>query len=302
MKILIAGSHGMIGAVVARRLAEQGHEIVRLVRGKPQAGELHWDPDRGEIDARQLEGFDAIIHLATMPWPMRWTARNKQAMLTNRLATNGVLSRALAGCENRPRVLVCASGMGYYASSGDDVITEETPCGTSFLARLQRDGEAATESASRAGIRVVHLRIPPVVGGAAVQRPAFQAGDGRQWISWVGLDELACIVAFALTSESLYGPVNAVSPNPMRGSDFAAVSRAALEGKPGFTLPAFLLRTLMGEMGEELLLSSRRIQPAKLLAAGYRFRFPDLASAVRHEKALYALLNKTQKQSVSTNS
>jgi len=173
--------------------------------------------------------------------------------------------------------------MGYYPSSGDTVLTEDSPAGTSFLARLQQDGEAATAPASEAGIRVVHLRIPPVMGGSALQRVGFQAGNGQQWAGWVGRDELASIIEFALTTETLAGPVNAVSPNPLHNSDLAIKSAQALGSKPGGTMPAFLVRLVMGEMGEEFLLSSQRIQPAKLLAAGYRFRFPELEQALQHE-------------------
>jgi uncharacterized protein (TIGR01777 family) len=283
MKTLIAGSHGMVGSAVTRFLIEYGHEVLRLVRHTPAFGEVWWDPDAGEIDASSLEGFDGVINLATIPWPMRWTKTAKQKMRQNRLATNRLLAGTLAGCEHKPQVLICASGMGYYPSSGDTILTEDCPAGTSFLARLQKDGEAATAPASEAGIRVVHLRIPPVLGGAALQRVGIQAGDGQQWASWVGRDELASIIEFALMNGTLSGPVNAVSPNPLRNAEFALRSARAVGKKPGDTMPAYLVRLVMGEMGEELVLSSRRIQPAKLLAAGYRFRFPELEQALRHE-------------------
>jgi len=286
MKTLIAGSNGMIGSTVTRHLIECGHEVFRLVRHTPGPGEIWWNPDAGEIDTAGLEGFDGVVHLATMPWPMRWTGKAKQKMHVNSLATNRLLAESLAGCEHKPRVLICASGMGYYPSSGDTILTEDSRAGTSFLARLQQDGEAATAPASQVGIRVVHLRIPPVVGGPALQRVGFQAGDGQQWTSWVGRDELASIIEFALTTETLAGPVNAVSPNPLRNAEFARASTQALGQKPGGIMPAFIVRLVMGEMGEEFMLSSRRIQPAKLLAAGYTFRFPELEGAVRHEKEI----------------
>jgi hypothetical protein len=283
MKTLIAGSNGMIGSAVTRHLIECGYEVIRLVRQAPGSGEVWWDPDGGQIDTAGLEGFDGVVHLASMPWPMRWTAKAKQTIRLNRLATNRLLAEALAGCGHKPPVLICASGMGYYPSSGDTVLTEDSPAGTSFLARLQQDGEAVTSPASAAGIRVVHLRIPPVLGGDALKRAGFQAGDGQQWQSWVGRDELAYMIEFALRTETLDGPVNAVSPNPLRNAEFAKVSTKALGSKSGSTMPAFLVRVLMGEMGEELMLASRRIQPAKLLAAGYPFRFPLLEQALQHE-------------------
>ncbi len=283
MKILIAGSNGMVGSAVTRHLIECGHQVIRLVRYTPCPGEIWWDPDSGEIDTAGLEGFDGVVHLATMPWPMRWTAKAKQKLRTNRLATNSLLVESLAGCTHKPQVLICASGMGYYPSSGDTVLTENSPGGTSFLASLQQAGEAATAPASQAGIRVVHLRIPMVLGGAALQRMGFQAGDGQQWVSWVGRDELASIIEFALRTEALTGPVNAVSPNPLRNAEFATASSQALGQKWGGVMPAFLVRLTLGEMGEEFILSSRRIQPAKLLAAGYQFQFPELEGALRHE-------------------
>ena len=184
MKILIAGSNGMIGSAVTRHLIECGYEVIRLVRHTPGPGEVWWDPDTGEIDTAGLEGFDGVVHLASMPWPMRWTAKAKQKIRANRLATNRLLAESLAGCEHKPQVLICASGMGYYPSSGDTVLTEDSPAGTSFLANLQQDGEAATAPASEAGIRVVHLRIPPVLGGARLAASGF---PGR---GWAAVDEL----------------------------------------------------------------------------------------------------------------
>ncbi len=283
MKTLIAGSNGMIGSAVTRHLIECGYEVFRLVRHTPGPGEVWWDPDAGQIDTAGLNGFDGIVQLASMPWPMRWTAKAKQRMRANRLGANCLLAESLAGCEHKPQVLICASGMGYYASSGDTVLTENSPAGTSFLARLQQDGEAATDLASEAGIRVVHLRIPPVLGGSTLQRGSMRAGNGQQWTSWVGRDELASIIEFALATDTLTGPVNAVSPNPMRNAEFATTAAKALGSKSVSSMPAFLVRLVMGEMGEELLLASRRIQPAKLLAAGYRFRFPELEQALHHE-------------------
>lgn len=286
MKILIAGSHGMVGSAATCHLIECGYEVTRLVRHTPGVGEVWWNPNATEIDTASLDGFDGVVHLASMPWPMRWTAKAKEKMLANRLATNRLLAESLAGCVHKPKVLICASGMGYYAPSGDDMLTENCPSGTSFLSILDRDAETATAPASAAGIRVVHLRMPTVLGGDRLKMLGFQAGDGQQWMSWIAREEVAHIVEFALNTETLSGPVNTVSPSPMRLSDFARTSTEALGQKPGGVMPAFLVRLFLGEMGEEFLLASRRVQPAKLLAAGYRFRFPDLADALRHEQAV----------------
>lgn len=284
MKVLIAGSHGMVGSAVTRHLMERGYEVVRLVRQKPGPGEVWWDPDGGTIDAAGLEGFDGVVNLATARWPFRWTPKSKEKIHANRIATYHLLADSLAACVIKPRVLVCASGIGVYPSSGDAILTEDTaPC-SSFLSTVDLDGERATSAAEAAGIRVVHLRIPQVMGGAALQHVGFRAGDGQQWISWIGRDELASIVEFTLVTQSLSGPVNAVSPNPLRNADFATRATESLGLKPGGVMPAFLVRMVMGEMGEEFALASRRAQPTKLLAAGYRFRFPELADALHHEQ------------------
>ena len=286
MKLLIAGSHGMVGSAVTRYLIENGHEVIRLVRHAAGPNDVYWNPDIAEIDTAGLEGFDGVVHLATMPWPMRWTDKARQKMRANRLMTNRLLAKSLAGCVHPPQVFICASGVGYYPSSGDQILTEDSPVGTSFLARLDQDCEAVTAPASEAGIRVVHLRMPTVLGGERLKFIGFQAGDGQQWMSWIGRDEVASVIEFALKTDSLSGPVNTVSPNPMRLADFARTATEAMGQKPGGVMPAFIVRMIMGEMGEEFLLASRRVQPAKLLAAGYRFRFPNLANALRHEQAV----------------
>jgi len=283
MRILISGSSGMIGSAVVLYLASQGHEIVRLVRRDPGANEVRWDPEAGTIDANGLEGFDGVVHVASMPWPARWTPAAKQQLRANRLATNGLLADNLARCKHKPRVLLCASGMGIYPSSGDRVITEESSLGSDFLAKLQCDGEAAAMRAATAGIRVVNLRIPAVLGGAALKRNMGRIGDGRQWNSWVGRDELARIIDFVLVTDALEGPVNPVSPNPLPNAEFAATLSRALGAKPGMPIPAFMLRLILGEMADALILASRRIEPCKLLAAGYQFSFPLLEDAMRHE-------------------
>jgi uncharacterized protein (TIGR01777 family) len=287
MKILIAGSNGMIGSTVAAYLASQGHEVNRLVRRAPVAGEVHWDPDSGTIDAAGLEDFDGVVHLASMPWPMRWTSKAKKQIYDNRITTNSLLANTLAGCQHKPQVLICASGMGIYPTSGDQILTEDSPLGTDFLARLQCDGEAATAPAALAGIRVVNLRIPGVLGGASLRRNIGRIGNGRQWTSWVARNELAYIVEYVLFTATLTGPVNSASPNPVRNAEMAAALSRALGRRTGLPMPAFLLRLLLGEMAEALILASRRIIPGKLLAAGYQFHFAELADALRHELAAH---------------
>jgi uncharacterized protein (TIGR01777 family) len=283
MKILIAGSSGMIGTAVAAYLTSQGYEINCLVRRAPLAGEVHWDPDAGTIDTAGLEGFDGVVHLASMPWPMRWTSKAKKQIYDNRIATNSLLANSLASCKRKPQALICASGMGIYPSSGDQILTEDSPPGTDFLARLQCDGEAATAPARMAGIRVINLRIPGVLGGAGLKRNMGCIGSGRQWTSWVARDELAYIIEHVLITDALAGPVNPTSPNPVRNAEMAATLSRALGRRPGLPVPALLLRLMLGEMAEALILASRRIIPGKLLAAGYQFHFEELADALQHE-------------------
>jgi hypothetical protein len=281
----MSGTGGMIGSVVAPFLESRGHDVVPLVRREAGPGEVRWDPDAGTIDAAAVEGFDAVVHVASMRWPMRWTPKAKAAIRENRLRCNRLLADTIAACDSKPSVFVFASGMGIYPSSGDQVITEESPLGTDFLAMLQRDGEAAASSAAEAGVRVVPLRIPAVLGGDAVKLNIGRIGDGGQWSSWVSRDELASIVEHVLVTDAVTGPVNPCSPEPVPNTVYAQTLSRVLGKKPGMPMPmpAFALRLMLGEMADALVLASRRMQPKKLLETGYEFRFPLLEDALRHE-------------------
>jgi uncharacterized protein (TIGR01777 family) len=275
---------------VASHLTQQGHELIRLVRREAGVGEVRWDPDSGTIDAAGLEGFDGVVHVASMAWNGRWTPAFKQRIHDNHVGTIRLIAETLATRKRKPRVLICASGMGIYPSSGDQLITEDSAVGTDFLANLQCNGEAAAAPALTAGIRVVHLRIPMVLGGpnlamlaANLRRGFGRMGSGRQWCSWVSRDELASIIQFALLCQDLSGPINAVSPQPVRNVEFTEILARILGSKPRLAIPAFLLRFMLGEMADALALASRRIQPRRLLEAGYTFRFPELETALRHE-------------------
>jgi uncharacterized protein len=288
MRVLVAGSHGLIGSVVAAHLGSGSHEVVRLVRHEPGPGDVRWDPDAGTIDGEGLEGLDAVVDVASMAWPTRWTSAAKRRLHDNRVRSYRLLAEALAGRARRPGVLICASGQGIYPSSGDQVLTEESAVGTDFLAGLQRDGEAAMAPASAAGIRVVHLRFPTVIGGpnlTAMTGNLRPMGDGRQWWSWVALDELPLIVEHVLATDTLGGPINPGSPNPAREAEFVATLGRVVGRRPGRAMPAFLLRLAVGEMADALLLASRRIEPGRLLGTGYVFRYPDLEAALRHQLA-----------------
>jgi uncharacterized protein (TIGR01777 family) len=221
-----------------------------------------------------------------MSWPTRWTSAAKERIHDNRVGSYRLLAEAVAARTRKPQVLICASGMGIYPSSGDEAITEESALGSDFVAGLQRDGEAATAAASEVGIRVVHLRIPTVLGGpnlVAMAKNLRPLGDGRQWWSWIALDEIPPIIEHVLATPALVGAINVVSPNPERAGEVTATIGRVLGRRPGRGVPAVLLRLTLGEMADALLLASRRIEPRRLLRSGYRFRYPELDAALRHQ-------------------
>jgi len=294
MNILVTGARGLIGQALIPVLTTGGHRVVCLVRFKPRGGEslVYWDPAGGDIDAPKLEGFDAVVHLAGEPITGRWNAAKKRAIRESRVKSTRLLCETLARLASRPRVLVAASASGYYGDRGDEVLREESEAGSSFLALVCQEWEAATKAAGESGIRVVNLRfgfvLSPAGGGLAKMLPAFKMGvggkigSGRQYLSWIGIDDLVQIILFAATTEALHGPVNAVAPNPVTNLVLTKTLGRVL-GRPAiFPMPAFVVRLAFGEMGKELLLDSTRIEPARLLAAGYQFRFPELEGALRH--------------------
>jgi uncharacterized protein len=289
MRVLIAGASGLLGSAVAGHLREDGHEIVRLVRQTPGPGEVGWNPDAGVIDGPALEGFDAVINVASMPWSGRWTAGRKRRIHDNRVGSYRLLADALAARARPPRVLACASGMGIYAPAGDAPITEEGALANDFVGSVQQDGEAATASAAAAGIRVAHLRLPMVLGGpnlSVFTRSPRRFGDGRQWNSWIALSDVPRVVDHVIAHDDLTGPINTCSPESVRNAEFATICSRVVGRKPGRPLPAILLRLALGEMADALVLASRRMEPTRLLASGFRFEYPDLESALRHELAV----------------
>jgi len=253
---------------------------------------VYWNPTAGEIDAPKLEGFDAVVHLAGEPITGRWNATRKTAIRESRVKSTRLLCETLARLSKRPRVLVAASASGYYGDRGDEVLREESGAGSLFLSQVCQEWEAATKPAAERGIRVVNLRFGFILsragGGLAKMLPAFmmgaggKIGSGKQYMSWIGIDDLLQIILFATTAETLSGPVNAVAPNPVTNLVFTETLGRVL-GRPAiFPMPAFAVRLAFGEMGKELLLASARIEPARLLSAGYQFRFPELEGALRH--------------------
>jgi uncharacterized protein (TIGR01777 family) len=295
VKVAVTGASGLIGSTLVPFLTAGGHEVVRLVRRSPRGeDEIAWDPAADEIDGAALEGVEAVVHLSGENLASgRWTDARKRRLRDSRVGTTRLLARALAKLDHRPRVLVSASAVGYYGSQGDRWLTEESPAGDDFLARLTADWEAAAAPAAEAGIRVVHPRsgvvLSPKGGALSKMLLPFKAGlggvvgPGTQFMSWVALDDALAAVQHALVNEGLEGPFNLTSPEPATNREFTRTLGKVL-GRPTLApVPAFALRLALGEdMADCTLLASQRAKPEKLLATGYAFRFPTLESALRH--------------------
>jgi len=294
MNILVSGASGLIGQALIPVLTAGGHRVICLVRFKPQGGGslVYWDPAGGKIDTPKLEGSEAVVHLAGEPITGRWTGAKKRAIRDSRVKSTRFLCETLARLSNRPRVLVAASASGYYGDRGDEVLREESEAGSSFLSQVGQEWERATTPAAESGIRIVNLRIgfvlSPAGGGLAKMLPAFKMGaggrigSGKQYLSWIAIDDLVQIILFAIATEALRGPANAAAPNPVTNLVFTKTLGRVL-GRPAvFPMPAFAVRLAFGEMGKELLLASTRLEPARLLKAGYQFRFPELEPALRY--------------------
>ena len=300
MNILVTGARGLIGRALVPFLTSDGHRVIRLVRSKAGsgAGDVAWNPTAGTLDRAAFGGLDAVVHLAGENIFGRWTARKKARIRDSRGRATRLLCESLAQLSPPPRVLVCASAVGYYGDRGAEVLREESAPGNSFLAEVCREWEAATQVATEGGIRVVNLRfgmvLTPAGGALATMLLPFRLGlggrfgNGRQFMSWIALDDLLEAVRHALTTEGLRGPVNVVAPNPVTNLEFTRTLGWVLGRPTLFPVPAFAARLVLGEMADALLLASARVDPARLLATGFRFRFPELESALRH------LLGKTK--------
>jgi uncharacterized protein (TIGR01777 family) len=294
MRVAITGSSGMIGSALAPFLEQEGHEVVRLVRRQARAAdEVRWDPDRGELDRRALKGLDAVVNLCGANLAGgRWTRARKQLLRSSRIAPTRLLSETIAGLETRPRLLVSASGVGYYGSRGSAWVSESDPPGDDFLARLCVEWEKATEPAADAGVRVVLQRTGVVLSrrGGALGKMLLPfklglggvVGPGTQYMSWIALDDYLGIIRQALEDPGLRGPLNAVAPAPATNRELTKTLGRVL-GRPTITpVPPLALRLALGEMADETLLSSTRVRPERLEQAGYRFLFPELEGALRH--------------------
>jgi len=291
VRILISGASGLIGTALTPELRAAGHEPVALVRRPAGPGEVQWDPNR-PLDPAKLADSDAVVHLAGKNVAGLWTKKFKQEVLESRVVGTRTLATATAESFRRtgkPRVFVSASGMSYYGDRGDELLTEESSAGAGFLAEVARQWEAAAAPARDAGLRVVAMRTGIVLArdGGALKSLLLpfrlglggRVGSGKQWWSWIALDDVVGAMRFAVEKDSLQGPVNTVGPAPIRNADFVRALGRQLHRPTMFPLPEFVVRTVMGEMGQEMLLASARVLPAKLNAAGYTFRHAELQDA-----------------------
>ena len=286
MRIVVSGASGLIGSALVPALRARDHDVLRLVRSEPSAAdEIRWDPAAGELDPARLTGVDAIVNLSGENLGKRWTDARKRAIMDSRVQSTDLLARTAAALGPRPSVLVVASAVGYYGDRGDEILTEESPGGSGFLADVVSAWEKAADPAREAGIRVVHMRQGIVLskdGGAL--KPMLlpfklgaggRVGSGKQWWSWIGMDDLVAGYAKALEGD-LAGAVNATAPNPATNEQFTKALGSALHRPTVLPVPAFAARALFGEMGDAMLLGGQRVLPARLVEAGFDFSAPTL--------------------------
>ena len=290
MKVAVSGASGLIGSALVPALEAAGHDVLRLVRREAaEPNEVAWSPAEGRIDTAALADVDAFVNLSGANIGRRWTERRKAEILESRVDSTSLLARTAVGLDPPAAALVSSGGVGTYGDRGDDVLTEESTLGSGFLADVGRAWEAAAEPARQAGVRVVSFRQGIVLTsrGGALERMLTpfrlglggRLGSGRQWWSWVALEDSVAGFRFALESE-LSGAVNLSSPNPATNAQFVKAFGRALHRPAVIPAPAFAVKAAFGEMGESALLEGQRVLPAKLLAAGFELRYPDLDAAL----------------------
>ncbi len=295
LRVLISGASGLIGRQLSAFLSAAGSEVWTLVRRPPRTPrEIRWDPMASVLDPTELEGFDAVIHLSGEDIAGgRWTRARRRLILESRTRSTPLLAGLLARCQQKPRVFVCASAIGYYGDRGEETLTEESGPGTGFLAETCVAWETASSAAEDAGIRVVRVRTGIVLSaqGGALRKmlPAWNlglggpVGSGQQLLSWIALDDLIGIYHFVLYADQVAGAVNATAPKPETNADYAELLAEVLERPFWARVPEQAIELLFGQMGRDLLLRGARVLPARLEEAGFQFLWPELEGALRFE-------------------
>lgn len=295
MRVLVTGSHGLVGSALLPYLAEQGHEGVALSRSPGAA--FFWNPEEGVLSPDLFDGIDAVVHLAGASIAAhRWTSSFKQELVDSRIKSTALLAQTLCSLKTPPQTLICASAVGFYGNRGDETLNEESGKGRGFLSDLADAWEKAAQPATQAGVRLLTYRFGMILsekGGALAKiLPPFRHGaggqlaDGKQFMSWIELEDTVRALLFGLETNALQGPINIVSPHPVTNREFTQALAALLHKSAPLAVPAFAARMLFGEMADALLLSSVRALPAKLLEAGFQFRYPTIAEALRAALAL----------------
>jgi uncharacterized protein (TIGR01777 family) len=293
MKVAVAGASGFVGSALVRRLQAEGHVVRRFVRRPAvEPDEIAWHPASGEVEQRELlEGIDGVVNLAGSNLAAgRWTEARKEELVRSRVESTRALVAVMARLNHKPRVFVSASAVGYYGHRGEEELTEASRAGGGFLPDLCHAWEEEARIAESVGIRTAILRLGLVLGSGGVLaklRPAFRAGfggrlgDGRQWMSWIALDDLVAVILQGLTDARLSGPINAVAPGAVRNAEFTRALAHAMGHHTFAPVPAFVLRAMFQEMADEMLLASTRVRPQRLLEVGFSFAHPELEEAMR---------------------
>lgn len=289
-KILVSGVSGPIGAALLPSLRTNGCSVIRLVRGAAKGDDqIGWDPAE-PLAPQKVSGFDAVVHLAGESIFGRWTAAKKAKIRDSRVVGTFNLSSALAQAQDKPQVFVCGSAIGYYGNRGDESLREESAPGAGFLAEVCQDWEEATTPAVQADIRTAHIRtgvvLSPKGGALGAMLPPFKmglggrTGSGQQWMSWIDVRDMVGAIHHILKNDLIQGPVNMVAPKPVRNEEFAKTLASVLSRPAIFPLPAFAVKLVFGEMGEDLLLGSQKVEASKLISTGYPFRYRNLKTSL----------------------
>ena len=296
LRIAITGSSGLIGKALVPYLVARGHEVKRLIRSTPRnPNEIAWDPARRQLEPDDLEGVDAVIHLAGEPISERWTAANKIRIRESRVVGTALMAEAIASLTKKPRVFLSGSAIGIYGSRGSEWLDESSAVSNDdFLSKVAQEWEAAAAPAARAGVRVIHPRLGVVLhpDGGALERllsvfrigAGGRVGSGDQWLSWIARTDVVAALHFLLRDDDLRGPVNVVAPNPETNAQFSKVLGHVISRPALATVPAIAVRLMLGaEMANATILASQRVRPKALDEYGFRFQYPHLEGALRHE-------------------